>query len=584
MKKKDFLRGLIENPFLPYVVLLLWGILFTVLSYMVINAYQPAYDFDFHAARLVGLAQSLANGDLLPNVNSLFSYGTGYASAMFYGNWQFYLPAVLYNAVRNINIAYAFFAFLLVVFDSMSTYYCFSKMTKNKKNAFIVALIIPCFYPAFGFGMTMIVGFVPMLYYALYKVLYENKTNPILLAVIVALLVQTHILSTIVLAISSFIFLVLNGRKVKIEHLMSFGVSAILGILLASGYLIQYLEQVKSQSFYFSWVGRDFPVDSQVMFDLKENFHSGFASLTNFYDLVLKVAVFYFLYRFQSLKSLSKSLLVGIVILYVSMTRLLPWESLLRYSFLGSLQYTERLSFFLPILVLLIVVLEVDFSVLKGLVVAILSIYCMNHVYEVSVKHMDASLQLMRERNQRFSLVTKNPESVLIDPIGDEYYNLDVRHENVRVSDFKEFSNQTNVFIKNVKKSYNKLEFDVELLDNHQSASVVLPLVWYKGYVADYSNGASGSQPMMAIAKRTETEIKEMRSRRMPIFQNKVLHDGKIYLTISTSGHVVVRYQKTFLQYVGYSIECMSWGILLLIGIYRWDMSQSALTAMKKII
>ena len=47
----------------------------------------------------------------------------------------------------------------------------------------------------------MVVPLVPILIYSIYRVLYLNKKNPLYLGIVVALLIQTHILSTIILAI-----------------------------------------------------------------------------------------------------------------------------------------------------------------------------------------------------------------------------------------------------------------------------------------------------------------------------------------------------------------------------------------------
>ena len=77
----------------------------------------------------------------------------------------------------------------------------------------VVALTIPCYYTSFGFGMTMVVPLVPILIYSIYRVLYLNKKNPLYLGIVVALLIQTHILSTIILAIFSAVFLCLNYKR-----------------------------------------------------------------------------------------------------------------------------------------------------------------------------------------------------------------------------------------------------------------------------------------------------------------------------------------------------------------------------------
>ncbi|MEI3023650.1 MAG: hypothetical protein V8T37_01320 [Streptococcus sp.] len=187
----------------------------------------------FHLSRIVGLAESIEHWDLLPNLNFLFAFGTGYASPMFYGNWQFYPSAIVYMMTDG-NLAYSIFAFLITLRTSLTSYIVVSKIVKNKVTGIVVALTIPCYYTSFGFGMTMVVPLVPILIYR----------------VVVALLIQTHILSTIILAIFSAVFLCLNYKRITLEKIFSFVFSILFALCLSAGYIFQYLEQVSSQKFF----------------------------------------------------------------------------------------------------------------------------------------------------------------------------------------------------------------------------------------------------------------------------------------------------------------------------------------------
>jgi hypothetical protein len=81
-------------------------------------------------------------------------------------------------------------------------------------------------------GMTMVMPLVPILIYSLYRVLYLNKKNPLYLGIVVALLIQTHILSTIILAISSAVFLLLNYKKLTLDKVVSFVISILFALFL----------------------------------------------------------------------------------------------------------------------------------------------------------------------------------------------------------------------------------------------------------------------------------------------------------------------------------------------------------------
>ena len=63
----------------------------------------------------------------------------------------------------------------------------------------------------------------------------------------------------------------------------------------------------------------------------------------------------------------------------------------------------------------------------------------------------------------------------------------------------------------------------------------------------------------------TESELKENKKDRKPTVSEKVLNNGKIYLSIRNSGHVKVSYHKTFIQNLGFMIEWISWIVVFFI-------------------
>ncbi len=97
--------------------------------------------------------------------------------------------------------------------------------------------------------MTAVVPLIPLLLYSIYKVIYKDECNPILLAIVISLLVQTHIISTVVLAIFALVLVLLNIDLLSFKKIKSFIYSVLISILLLSGFIVQYLEQNASQIF-----------------------------------------------------------------------------------------------------------------------------------------------------------------------------------------------------------------------------------------------------------------------------------------------------------------------------------------------
>ena len=92
----------------------------------------------------------------------------------------------------------------------------------------------------------------------------------------------------------------------------------------------------------------------------------------------------------------------------------------------------------------------------------------------------------MRDDNKKneklLKSVYRGDKSKYIDPVGDEYYNLDINNRDVRLPQFTEFQTGKDVKISTIKKRYNLLEFDIEVPDDKKETTISIPMIWYKGY------------------------------------------------------------------------------------------------------
>lgn len=554
----------------PYTYLLLYALFYVLLSQRSLQVEGSITDYQFHLARMVGLAQSIKYGNWLPNLNEVFSYGTGYASAMFYGNWQFYLPALFYIATEQATFSYAIFIFLLVLSSVWSTYWAFFKISKNKQNSFWVALTVPLVFHLFGYGMTMVVPLVPWLIYALYRVIYLEKKNPLFLAIVIALLLQTHILSTVVLAFSSILFLLVNYKKITIPKFISFVISAVIGLILSSGYLLQYLEQTHSQAFFFSWHERNFPFDSKAVL-ITSDFFKSFTSQVQMssgeapFDAIFKIILLFFTIRFPYLKDLSKKLLLVAWVTMVAISSILPWHSVFLHTFLASFQYATRLTFFVPLLLLLIMANEWQMKYIRYFFVISSLVFLWTIVlnYNSTIDGKKSSSEYLIKTEKMMKSAYRGEYKELVWSSGGEYYNIDANPMDFTGKGISEFSNLNNIEIFNIKRSYNNVEFDAKIIDGAQPASLVVPKVWYKGYQAVYSDGASGSQPSIKYVKRTEEELREMEKNKKPNGSEHAMYNGLIYLKLQSSGHVKLIYKRTLIQSFGFALEATSWFYIL---------------------
>ncbi|HEM2864401.1 hypothetical protein F9856_08730 [Streptococcus suis] len=112
--------------------------------------------------------------------------------------------------------------------------------------------------------------------------------------------------------------------------------------------------------------------------------------------------------------------------------------------------------------------------------------------------------------------------------MGNEYFNLDISHKHVQNGTINHFVYDTQqVSVENVRQGYNPLMFDVRLSQEGESGELVLPRIWYKGYVAEYSAGAKGTQPVIAYVPLSKTELQQYKEKHKPNVTQKELYDGR---------------------------------------------------------
>lgn len=539
----------------PYLALFVYAILFAVANHVLFNCLDTVHDYAFHMGRIVGLAQSLENGDLFPSLNFVFAQGVGYGSPMFYGNWLLYIPALIFLATNSAVIAYTSLNGLIIFGLCASMYYAISKIGLNTKKAFCMAILSSMLFCWYGYGMTMVTMAVPLLIYCMYKVLYQNRNNPVLLGVVVALLVQTHTLSTLVLAFVCALFVLFNLRKLTLKKLLSFILSIGIALVLSAGYLVQYMEQTNSQLFYFDWLMRDYPFSLDLLLDAKP---LGELILTYEQPLVL-VAIVLLLFGWvkDRLHPVAAQLLLISIALFALQSDLLPWHSYFMQTPLILLQDSRRIAYFIPILIAIACALSWSLRAERVFLIG-QAIFFGVMIWLPIMKTEDSYMTMMNTDEHARSVLQDSSKS-WFDPSGNEYFSLDFNPADKKDPMLIDFQGLKNVQISNVERGYNQLEFDVELIDESQPGQLIAGRIWYEGYQVEYSNGAAGSKPRLYTVPVSRARQRVEMTRNYPLRTEQVQYDGKVFLTIEQSGHVRLFFQPTVVQIGGYIIEATGW-------------------------
>lgn len=541
---------------LPYIILFAWSLVFVMLSFVYINTGDFIHDYPFHLGRIAGLAQSLAHGDFLPDLNFAFVRGMGYGVPMFYGSWLLYLPALVYLIAPNAQLAYSVLVLCIVYGLAASLYFAIHAIGRCPKKALAAAITGTLVFTWFGYGMTMAALFVPLLVWCLYKVIFKAWLNPVLLGIVIALLIQTHILSTLVLAFLAALFVLINLKKMTLPKWGSFVFSIAIGLILSTGFLVQYKIQSESQVFFFDWMARDYPFASESLLNAKPLW----TLVESYSDPVILAVLAALAVQWKKLSRFCRQLVLVSILLFVIQSSLLPWHDVLRFTPLALIQDARRIAFFIPVLVLMAAALSWSFKANAVIAGVQLAFYIATGL--LAFLPGRENIDLMTRYDQRARMAQIEPESYSFDPSGDEYFTVDFIHSDKNKPELSQFQALDNLEISNVESGYNVLEFDCTLVDKSKPASLIVPRFWYEGYTAQYSQGASGSQPALKTRPLNEEEKERAQAALKPDTETRGEYDGKIYLEIESGGHVKITFKKSQAAIAGFILEGIGWVLL----------------------
>ncbi len=218
------------------------------------------FDLWFHYGRIEAIAEELANGQFPVRYESSGWYGNGYISSIMYGNIFLYIPAVLHLWGIATYKCYNIYVILVNTAGCLIGLYSFSKLYKDYR----VGLLCTIVYMLSGYYITNVyrraaVGeftamiFLPLVVYGLYRIYYEYNNYSTVKAVLpfalgVTGLIESHILSTIMVALSVGLFIILNGTS-SVKRIKTLFVGVVLIIGLNAFFIVPFLDSYLSYKF-----------------------------------------------------------------------------------------------------------------------------------------------------------------------------------------------------------------------------------------------------------------------------------------------------------------------------------------------
>ena len=459
-------------------------------SKIIVNISQ---DITFHINRFVGLANAFEEGQILPKIYPYANNGFGYATPLFYCDLFLYPFAILYHFGLSVVWCYKLCVLFYTTLGNIFIYLIFKKETNNRKLSLLASfLYLTCSYHLLNIfirgalGEILAMTFVPLVLYAIYRILVKHEDCFAFLGISFSLLVQSHLISSLLYGIFFFcmivVFLIMNRKDFSLikKTIITIIKGTIIALLLCAWYLLPMFEQMHSQTFWLS-VNSQFNSIKTTVQSILDVFNSSSYRFAPSIGIIL--IVFSFGYIFVKKNKHITTLLIYSILCYLIIVGILPG------SYLNVIQFYFRLYIVISPLTVIVSIYVLKEIKYKNIFIIMSLIFLLSNVFIANIKLI----------NDGEYYLNNNATINEINSITNHKYNLDYNHdelggaEYLPYTEYKNYNNDSLAikyideneefidYIKEYDRAYSKLEFSC---DNQKDLELLLPLSYYKGYKA----------------------------------------------------------------------------------------------------
>ena len=506
-------------------------------------------DFAFHRNRLESYYDSVHHGDFFPKVFPNMANGYGYAADLFY-------PSILmlpYVFLRTVGLSfiqsYYGYMFIIAVSTYVVSYFSIKTIFKDNNIAFTFSVIYTTStyrlldqFLRGALGETLAFIFLPLVFLGLFQVFFEDKNKWITLAVSMALLIHSHMITSLIVTISIGLFFIYQffSKKITAKIFINFIKAIVLSFLLCLYIFVPIIEQNSKIAFNYINNRSIWPTGLNYSFnDLINNslgnYSGNWENLKPGLGIVLILFIIIGLVYFsRSSKRMKCFYLIGILFAIVA-TNLFPWV-LFKKSYLAFIQFPWRIlsiaTFFLS-LSLSFFIRDLNLKTLKWQIPVVVTIISLSFTLNTLNNF---------ETNQVPSITNKSYSTFAPQAIGGgrEYLPIDTDFDAIYENKENEITQSYGVVIREIKKNFKSFYYTVKV--ESDIATITLPKIAYEGY------------DVLIDGKQTDY----------------IRKDGLLAFHIEKGFHnVKVTYAGTFLQKSTLTISLFAWLILLAWAIKR---------------
>lgn len=528
-----------NNSFFLMLLFFLLSVLIIYFSHISDGKLIAGDDFAFHKMRIEGLYESIMNGVYFPRLNMTFMNSMGYASSIFYSDIFLYFPAIL--RTLGFSLAESYVSLLILInFITFSVAYFSMYIVEEKVNKSLLFSILYTLstYRLFdltkraALGEVLAFAFLPLAFMGLYQILYKNQKKWYYLTLGMSLIIFAHLLSAVLFALLILVFLVLNWKELyhNSARRNSFIKAVIFTIPLVMFYLLPILEQLRSQDLRVSTNPIVYiSVAAMNLQDIVTQSLSNVSHLVNI-GIVLLIFIMLYIIKIRHIKSnMTKHIFTSVILFIFLSTNLFPWKFFDK-TFLNTIQFPWRF-FTLVTLCLCWVIAQDEINMFKhkksaNYLMILVTLFSLSYSLNAN-QYMD---------NKIMSYGQFNEPSTYDIGFGKEYLPKEANLDELMKYNLDLIYNSNELTTTNYSKNRDEITFNFE---SSTKQVVTLPLVYYKGYVAELVGTGELSEPYLS-------------------------KEGLLSIDVIGEGNVKVFYKGTILQFITLYFSIGSWIIFTL--------------------
>lgn len=216
------------------------------------------HDFYFHQRRFNALVEALRNGTFPYYTDYTAINGYGYLTKAFYSDFIF-IPFAAIDAFTGYQIGYIVMIYVMTLLCGVFTYHMVFSVSKNGFVSAVSAILytfayyrILDIYRRGAMGEALSFTFLPIIFLGLYHIIKGDYKKWYILTIGFALLILTHIISSILMFVTLVILVLIYSKRMirepkRIYYLILAGVVT---LPLIAYFVLPLIEQMGSGPFY----------------------------------------------------------------------------------------------------------------------------------------------------------------------------------------------------------------------------------------------------------------------------------------------------------------------------------------------